>query len=78
MGLNSSLLVLLRDPINGVALTLALLDSLSSGFVGNLPTDITLKGLEPVLPGAARMTFIVPMGGLNVLDRKSTRLNSSH
>ena len=56
-----------ENPIKGVAIVLALLDSLSSTSAGSLPTDITLKGLEPVLPGAARMTFIVPMGGLNVL-----------
>ena len=26
--------------------------------------DITLEGQDPVLPGAAKMTFMVPRGGL--------------
>ena len=56
-----------ENPIRGVGLTLALLDSLPSASDGSLPIDITLRGLDPVLPGAARMTFIVPMGGLNAL-----------
>ena len=32
--------------------------------VGNRVTYITLEGQEPVLPGATKMTFIVPHGGL--------------
>ena len=32
--------------------------------MGSQATDITLEGHEPVLPGAAKITFIVPMGGL--------------
>ena len=27
-------------------------------------TDITLEGQEPVLPGVAKMTLIIPKGGL--------------
>ena len=28
-------------------------------------TDITLEGQDPVLPGAANMTFMVPKGGFD-------------
>ena len=31
---------------------------------GGRVIDITLKGHEPVLPRAAKITFIVPIGGL--------------
>ena len=29
-------------------------------------TDIILEGQDPVLPGAANMTFMVPRGGLGI------------
>ena len=32
-------------------------------LAGNRATDITLEGQESVLPGATKMTFIVPNGG---------------
>ena len=43
---------------------LALFGSELESSAGSRATDITLDGPEPVLPGAAKMTFIVPKGGL--------------
>ena len=43
---------------------LALFGSKLLLLAGNRATDITLEGQEPVLPGAAKMTLIVPKGGL--------------
>ena len=43
---------------------LALLGSRLLSSVDSRAIDITLKGQEPVLPGAAKMTLIVPRGGL--------------
>ena len=45
-------------------LDLALFDSLESSSGYRRATDITLEGHDPVLPGAAKMTLIVPRGGL--------------
>ena len=35
-------------------------------------TDITLEGQDPVLPGAAKMTFMVPRGGLGAAFPRNT------
>ena len=43
---------------------MALLGSELLLSAGNRATDITLEGQEPVLPGAAKMTLIIPKGGL--------------
>ena len=53
-----------ENPSIGEAPFLDLLDSRSLSSVESRATDITLEGKESVLPDAARMTFIVPMGGL--------------
>ena len=47
---------------------LALFGSELESSAGSRATDITLDGPEPVLPGAAKMTFIVPKGFLGVLN----------
>ena len=44
--------------------TLALFDSGLVSSADSRATDITLKEQEPILPGVAKMTFIVPKGGL--------------
>ena len=44
--------------------TLALFNSELESSVGSQATDITLEGWELVLPRAAKMTLIVPKGGL--------------
>ena len=43
---------------------LALFDLELGSSAGGRATDITLKGWEPVLPGAVKMTLIVPKSGL--------------
>ena len=43
---------------------LALLGSRLESLAGDRAIDITLEGREPVLLGAAKMTLIVPKGGL--------------
>ena len=48
----------------GWILTLALFGSKFESSVDSRATDIILKGQDPVLPGAVKMTFIVPKGGL--------------
>ena len=53
-----------ENPNTGELPFLDLLDSLSLSSAESRATDITLKGKEPVLPGVARMTCIIPMGGL--------------
>ena len=35
-------------------------------------TDITLEGQDPVLPGVAKMTFMVPKGGLGAAFPRNT------
>ena len=45
-------------------LTLALFGSEFESSADSQATDIILEGQEPVLPRAAKMTFIVPKGGL--------------
>ena len=44
--------------------TLALFGSGLESSIGGWATDITLEGHEPVLLEAAKMTLIVPKGGL--------------
>ena len=44
--------------------TLALFSSGLVSSADSRATDITLEGQEPVFPGAAKMTFIIPKGGL--------------
>ena len=48
----------------GRAFILALFGILFDSSVGNWVTDITLEGCEPVFPGVAKMTLIVPNEGL--------------
>jgi len=43
---------------------LALFSSKLLSSVDNRATDITLEGQEPVFPRAAKMTLIIPRGGL--------------
>ena len=43
---------------------LGLFGSGPKSSVGGQATNITLKGHEPVLPRAAKITFIVPMDGI--------------
>ena len=40
-------------------------------------TDITLDGHDPVLPGAAKITLIVPKGGLEVISLRDSELADS-
>ena len=52
---------------------LALFGSRLVSSEGRRATDITLDGYNPVLPGAAKITLIVPRGGLegvSLLDRE--------
>ena len=49
---------------DGHTSTLALFGLELMSSAESLATDITLKGREPVIPGAAKMTLIVPNGGL--------------
>ena len=35
-------------------------------------TDITLDGHDPILPGAAKMTLIVPKGGLEKISLRDS------
>ena len=37
-------------------------------------TDIILDGQDPVLPGAAKMTLIVPKGGLEEISLRDLEL----
>ena len=37
-------------------------------------TDITLDGKDPVLPGATKMTLIVPKGGLEGISLRDSEL----
>ena len=37
-------------------------------------TNITLDGQDPVLPGAAKMTLIVPKGGLEEISLRDLEL----
>ena len=48
----------------GWILTLALFGSEFESSADSRVTDIILEGPDPVLLGAAKMTFIVPKGGL--------------
>ena len=43
---------------------LALFDPELAPLAGSQAMDITLEGQEPVLLGAAKMTLIIPKGGL--------------
>ena len=53
-----------EKPRTGWISILALFGSELGSSAGNRATNITLEGQEPVLPRAAKMTFIVPNGGL--------------
>ena len=59
-----SILSLSKKPRTGQISIMALLGSKLLLLAGNRATDITLEGQEPVLPGTAKMTLIVPKGGL--------------
>ena len=48
----------------GWIVTLALFSSEFESSVDSQATYIILEGQDPVLPGVAKMTFIVPTGGL--------------
>ena len=50
--------------IAGWILTLALFGPKFKSSVDSRVTGIILEGQDPVLPGAAKMTFILPKGGL--------------
>ena len=52
-----------EKPKTGWTTGLALLGSQPKSPVGNRATDITLDSQDPVLPGAAKMTLIVPNEG---------------
>ena len=62
-----------ENPSTGEAPFLGFLDSRSSLSVRSRATDITLEGQELVHPGAARMTFIVLMGGLREASLRVSR-----
>ena len=53
-----------KKPSTYGASFLALFDSELLSSMDSWATDITLEGWEPVLPRAAKMTLIVPRGGL--------------
>ena len=38
-------------------------------------TDITLDGHDPILPGAAKMTLIVPKGGLEGISLRDSEFS---
>ena len=42
--------------------------------MNNQATDITQEGQEPALPGATKMTFIVPVGGLEEASLQGSEL----
>jgi len=41
---------------------------------GSRATEITLEGQEPVLPGVAKMTLIIPKGGLAEASLQGSKL----
>ena len=43
---------------------MGLFGSRLESLAGSRATDITLEGHEPVFPGVAKITFIIPIGGL--------------
>ena len=53
-----------EKPRTGWVSILAFFGSELESSIDSRTTDITLEGQEPVLPGAAKMTFIVPNRGL--------------
>ena len=53
-----------ENPKIGWMSILALLSPALESSTGSRAIDITLDGEYPVLPRAAKMTFIVPRGGL--------------
>ena len=55
-----------EKPKVGWISTLALFGSETPSSDDNRATDITLEGQDPVFPRAAKMTLIVPKGGLEV------------
>ena len=61
-----------ENPGTDEAPFLDLLDSRSLSSVESRAIDITLEGKGPVLPGAARMTFIVPIGGLKDMSLRGS------
>ena len=63
MRLNSSNLILVENPMTRDRFNLALFGSWPSSLGNRRVTDITLEGHDPVLPGAAKITLIVPRGG---------------
>ena len=53
-----------EKPRTGWISILALFGSKSASSAGSRATNITLEGQKPILLGVAKMTFIVPNGGL--------------
>ena len=64
MGLNGYNLIFIREPHDQGRSTLTLFDSWLVPSKDRRATDITLDELDLVLPGAAKITLIVPRGGL--------------
>ena len=57
----------------GWILTLALFGSEFESSADSRAIDIILEGQEPVLPRAAKMTFIVPKGGLEEASLRGSK-----
>ena len=53
---------------------LALFDPELAPLAGSQAMDITLEGQEPVLLGAAKMTLIIPKGGLEKASVRGSEL----
>ena len=64
MRLNSPILSSSENPKTRGRSNLALFGSRLVSSDGRRATNITLDGHDPVLPGAAKITLIVPRGGL--------------
>ena len=58
----------------GWILNLALFSSEFESSEDSRATDIILEGQDPVLPGAMKMTFIVPKGRLEEVSLRGSEL----
>ena len=70
MGLDGSNLILFKNRETGWISILALFGSKLESSIGSRITDITLNGEDPILPMVAKITLIVPRGGLEEASSK--------
>ena len=62
-----------ENPKIGWMSILALLSPALESSTGSRAMDITLDGEDPVLPGVAKITLIVPRGGLGGASPRGSR-----